>query len=348
MTMRLHPMQPNLDEARRFLNILDPDTESFTFQTFSESASAKAKYVNGKQDQLARQFHGSLDRCAKTLASKNNLGAGVFVMVNAGDGKGRKTGNVQRVRAVFADFDGSSPNLAIASIPNPHMVIQSSESGHHVYWLVRDCEREHFKVVQGQISTAFGSDPKPKDLPRVMRLPGFYHMKRKPAFVELLSTNAAPPHSVESLRFLKSENGIPLAQANAGFSKVDPRWESSENWRTLSPMARDLFMIALRRYNGSNNGDISLAQGIVSAYEGWKCRQTASRWRQVLLERGWLQITRQGKPTLYALTIHKIDDIRYPNGRVKIDVSPTKFASDLWDQWKPMSRQSDTQLKKAA
>ena len=52
-------------------------------------------------------LHGTIGQLALELARLNDAGAGIFVMVNVGDGRGRKTENVIRVRAVFADFDGT-------------------------------------------------------------------------------------------------------------------------------------------------------------------------------------------------------------------------------------------------
>ena len=52
-------------------------------------------------------MHGTIDQLGLALTKLNDAGAGIFMMVNAGDGRGRKAENVTRVRAVFADFDGT-------------------------------------------------------------------------------------------------------------------------------------------------------------------------------------------------------------------------------------------------
>ena len=44
---------PDLDEARRFLRLLDPDTDVFTFQTFDDSEA--------KRDECTRVLHGTLE-----------------------------------------------------------------------------------------------------------------------------------------------------------------------------------------------------------------------------------------------------------------------------------------------
>ena len=112
-----------------------------------------------------------------TLIRANDSGAGVFVTVNATDGRGRKASNVQSIRAVFADFDGAP---LPASFPiRPHALIESSPARWHAYWFCSLALSE-FAGVQRSIAQTFGSDPVVCDLPRVMRVPGFIHQKAEP------------------------------------------------------------------------------------------------------------------------------------------------------------------------
>ena len=78
------PLLPNLDEARRFLEVLAPG-EQVTFQTFDDTPA--------KRGALACTKHGTLEEHEDFLARMNAKGAGVFVTVNATDGKGRKLGS---------------------------------------------------------------------------------------------------------------------------------------------------------------------------------------------------------------------------------------------------------------
>ena len=165
--------EPDLEEARRFLDLLDPGG-LFVFQTFkeSESATGAARYP--------KILHGTLDEHADTLSSINQQGGGIFMMVNAGDGKGRKAKNVVRVRAVFVDLDGSPLEPVTASAPHPSIVVNSSPGRWHAYWLVSDYPLDEFSAKQQQLIAKFNSDPSVHDLPRVMRLPGFFHCKAEP------------------------------------------------------------------------------------------------------------------------------------------------------------------------
>ena len=74
----------DLMQARKFLAALVPDGQQ-TFQTFDDRKDSK-------HPELARVFQGSLEQHAGTLTDLNKQGAGVYIMVNAGDGAGRRSG----------------------------------------------------------------------------------------------------------------------------------------------------------------------------------------------------------------------------------------------------------------
>jgi hypothetical protein len=106
----------DLITAARFLTHLT-DGEPITFQTFSDQGDGRS---------LARILHGTLADHGNALQALNQAGAGVFLMVNAGDSLGRKASNVVRVRALFADLDGAPLEPVLATQLGPHLVIESS------------------------------------------------------------------------------------------------------------------------------------------------------------------------------------------------------------------------------
>ena len=98
---RTHPGRgQDYDEAERFLILLDPEAERFTFQTFDENKERKDK-------SLTSVIHGSLAEVFDRLCALNDRGAGVFVTINETDFRGRSAENVVRVRAFFIDNDGT-------------------------------------------------------------------------------------------------------------------------------------------------------------------------------------------------------------------------------------------------
>lgn len=175
---------PNIDQAEQFLDQLARGETEFTFQTFDDSES--------KDLRKAKVLHGTLDLHADTLIRMNQSGAGIFVMVNHGDGvvhEGSKTcrcnNNVIAVRALFADADGAPIEPILARSPPPHVVVESSPGKWHVYWLTNDTKLGEFKPRQQAIAQHLGTDPAVNDLARVMRIPGFYHQKKEPFMTRL-------------------------------------------------------------------------------------------------------------------------------------------------------------------
>jgi len=115
------------------------------------------------------------------LAALNAQGAGVFLMVNEGDGQGRKVANVIRVRAYCADFDGA-PLPQVWPL-EPSMTVETSPGKFHTYWILEEGEvvpldNAVWNAQQEAIARAVGSQPDDcKGLNRVMRVPGFLHQK---------------------------------------------------------------------------------------------------------------------------------------------------------------------------
>jgi hypothetical protein len=168
-------MDPDFEQTHTFLELLT-EGEPITFQTFDDSPAGRMK--------LAHILHGTLPQHQDQLLCLNQQGAGVYVMVNKGDGKGRSAGNVTGVRAVFVDFDG-------AKLPSrwdlePHILVESSPGRYHAYFKVQELPMKEFKPIQKALASHYQGDTSVCDLPRVMRLPGFYHCKREPVHVRLL------------------------------------------------------------------------------------------------------------------------------------------------------------------
>ena len=110
-------VEPDLDEAKRFLRCLDPEARRFTFQTFDD--------CEPKDSRLARIFHGTLAEHADTLCNLNRRGAGVCVAVNITDGSGRARPNITSVRALFLDLDGAPPEAVRECPLRPHIQVEN-------------------------------------------------------------------------------------------------------------------------------------------------------------------------------------------------------------------------------
>ena len=190
----------DLDQARRFLDLLDP-RGVFTFQTYSDRKELKIEVRDAQGgvrsiDPFARVHHGTLDQHAQLFIKWNQQGAGVFVMINEGDGvvhEGEKTcrvtANVMRVRALFGDLDGAPIQPVLTGPLPPDWVVQSSPGRWHAYCKVANCPLNEFSAAQLALAARFGGDASVKDLPRVMRLPGFLHQKTTPFMSKLYLPN---------------------------------------------------------------------------------------------------------------------------------------------------------------
>jgi len=218
---------PDFHMARRFLTLLG-EGEDWTFQTFGDT---------GNHDKsLARILHSRdgevTDQLLSELAELNCRGAGVFVMVNRGDGKGRKTENVTGVRAIFVDLDGTPLSILDNSPLAPHLQVETSPGRFHAYWIIEGLPCGQFTMVQAALAARFGGDLTVKDLPRVMRLPGFYHRKGVPFLTHILQEEGSQPYPApEFLRVLGIDPTVSITSSPPTTPQVNPHRKIGEGKR---------------------------------------------------------------------------------------------------------------------
>ena len=164
-------MKPSRAQAQRFLDLLDRG-EKFTFQTFDDDQRRKSK-------DLVSLRHGRLETHFDFLARLNKQGAGIFVCINETNLKGRTASDILKVRASFVDLDGAPVDPLLNHPLEPAILVESSKDRWHAYYPSPDIPLEAFNSMQRAIAGNFNGDTACCDLPRVMRLPGFYHQKVK-------------------------------------------------------------------------------------------------------------------------------------------------------------------------
>lgn len=340
------PDTPQNDAA--WLVDLIADGGAVTFLTFDDAKLGRKG--------LTRVLHGSLAEHADTLTRLNERGAGVYFMVNGGDGKGRKAANVKTVRALFVDLDGAPLQPVLVGPLKPHVTVESSPGRFHAYWLVTGVALDEFTPLQAALARMFNGDPKVKDLPRVMRLPGYLHMKATPfpcrltalekrarysamsvrrAFLPAPVESPAKPERLPSIipegdrnntlfglarglvnkgynlgqvssrlqKINATRCAIPLCASEVdaivvsaceygsqGYIKLPHTLVDSPEWRDLPHPARSIVTAAMRRFNGSNDGDISLP------YEDFRDEfgnKLFYKMRAKAVKAGFLRVTRK-------------------------------------------------------
>ena len=205
-------------QAAAYVRTLTGDAQTpMSWQVFDDAGQPEGW-------RLARILHGSLRECGRLLVDLQEMRRGVFCTVSETDLRGRKVGNVVRVRALFCDFDGPAPaswHLA------PSMIVQSAH-GPHAYWCVDDCALGDFRQAQQRLARHYGSDPKVCDLPRVLRVPGFLHQKREPFRVELVE---APGHRYSMAAVLGGIAPLPAPPERPQYTG-----ERAPRWREVDPV----------------------------------------------------------------------------------------------------------------
>ena len=203
-------LNPDFSMANRFINLLTgSEVDPVTFQFFSDKDKRNRSLAIHRtmKRPLTYDYH----------RKKQDAGCGVYVMVNRGDGKGRAKKNVVEILALFIDLDGA-PWEPAAKMLKPHIIVESSPGRYHLYWLVSDCDLEQFKPIQQALAAKFGGDKACCDLPRVLRVPGFLHLKGKPFLTCLIEANDFPRYTTKQVI-----NGLGLVLDAPATATASPR-----------------------------------------------------------------------------------------------------------------------------
>ncbi len=169
--------------ALEFLGLLDPlPNATFNIEHYTDTPKGVAK---PRPDPLLRRYANlsltEVEKLLQTLHATNGRGAGIFVTRNQCDGHRNKE-NVTRIRGVHADMDDvSQEELAslIAVLP-PSIIVESSLGKWQLYWQLAVGEilsKEETKAINQRLAQDYGADPAAVDVSRLLRLPGFMHMK---------------------------------------------------------------------------------------------------------------------------------------------------------------------------
>jgi hypothetical protein len=102
--------------------------------------------------------------------------------------RGRTKEDVDCIRHIFLDFDENGDQavgklLARDDLPVPNYLVSTSPDKWQVIWKVEGFEKEAAEELERGLVRSTGADPCVVDVARVLRLPGFYNHKYRPAYL---------------------------------------------------------------------------------------------------------------------------------------------------------------------
>jgi len=154
------------------------------YQTFDDSGAGNQSLVraNGKITE-------------EELLSLNKKGAGIFFTPNTFRDNKRKTETLKAIEWLYVDMDDGEKDemkIAIEMSPIKPTLIIETKKGFHVYFKVNgQFELAKWDGVIRSMIQFFRSDKAAKDVCRVLRVPGFYHLKdlTDPYEIKIVSLN---------------------------------------------------------------------------------------------------------------------------------------------------------------
>jgi hypothetical protein len=153
-----------------------------------------------RDDQNPSHYHEGYNKTRSQILSELGMknrgksGHGIFFCVNEIDRnlapkKQRTSAMVVNCRAVFIDDDEPREEPRVDFALEPSIVVESSPGKFHYYWLTETRNFEEWEQVMNRIVVDERGDPQARDLVRVMRLPGFKHLKREAFFTKVVGGN---------------------------------------------------------------------------------------------------------------------------------------------------------------
>ncbi len=153
------------------------DAPDLTIQTFADHPTATS---------FPEIRSGSLDYLLPWITEQNQKRMGIFYAVNSMQPGKRGREHVTRVNAFYADIDDLATQLQkdlkaeeLLTSDVPPTAIVYTRNGVQALWAVHSVEidSERYKETEVGIIRHFCGDENAKDIARVLRMPGTYHMK---------------------------------------------------------------------------------------------------------------------------------------------------------------------------
>jgi len=150
---------------------------------------------------------------------------GIFYTPNSFKGA-RKAENIDRINYWFIDIDDCNKDkiyqnlLKAPAIPSK---IIETRKGFHAYWKATDATVENFENIERRLIYKFGADKAAKDLPRLLRMPTYYHCKQEKYLVSVIFECEYKYNENEMMFAFKAEPEIKYKPVIVDdFNNIDP------------------------------------------------------------------------------------------------------------------------------
>lgn len=194
-----------------------------------------------------------MTRISLAEASEANAnGFGIFQTVNTFRGA-RRIQNLVSIDAWAIDIDTGSKESQWEKIQAglvPTLVVETKR-GFQVYWKAVDARPEHWNsLVLDRLVAFYGADKNARDMARVLRVPGFYHLKdpTNPFLVQKILSTRASYREADIARFYP-DTGKEKREAYTKQHKEILRGSSQEFWAAVYNMD---CVAALERISGTH------------------------------------------------------------------------------------------------
>jgi len=160
------------------------------------------------------------------LKKLNKDGAGIFFSPNRFPVQ-RKKELCQGINAWFFEIDGipkTEQAQRIAKSPICPSFVVETRNSYHVYFLASEASVENFEDIQRRLIAYFGADKACKDCTRVLRIPGYNHVKEEPYECRLVSAEKFK-YTEEVMR-----DSFPEAQEKKEAPKISEVKEGMDFW----------------------------------------------------------------------------------------------------------------------
>ena len=250
-----------------------------TVQTFKDHAGATG-YADIKT--------GTLEELRPWFEAENAKGMGVFYAVNSMMPGKRGRDYVQSVEAYYVDVDGIPDRYAkdmkseeMLMSPLPPTVIVYTKNGVQALWDVMGAptDAEQYKRVEMGVIVAFNGDRNAKDIARVLRMPGTFHLKNpdEPYLCSVMYQDDDVVYSVDDVM----EAYPPPSEQEAAYPSVNVHVPGDEKewgeivgeyteWRGNPGYRHDSLLIAAGNAVRCGVGEHQAFLDLLPIVEGWR------------------------------------------------------------------------------